>query len=168
MMKPNWRPRTTKTLTTRVVGIRGPNSFHNLIKKLIADNDIEENNGKATFVPADMQYDGQKKFEPYGRMITIQQSIIRDNNHITLTGITRWEMDQIKPDLLKVPGIKEINGTRQTYRQGKWNLRTTPKIAQTSLETIDHIIRCNKQIEIIQITGKGCAILITHNGKNNV
>ena len=141
MMRPTWRPKDTKNLTTRVVGLRGSTKFRELLSKLITEIDLQKNNGTASFVPNDMQYAGAKMFEQYGKIITMQQKVIRDHDHIIIVGMTRYEMGAVQTELEKLPGIHSINGNRHTATQGKWNLLTDSNLPHSTLEQIDDILR---------------------------
>jgi hypothetical protein len=141
MMKPTWRPKDTKNLTTRVVGLRGSTKFRELLSKLITEIDLQKNNGIASFVPNDMQYAGVKMFEQYGKIITMQQKVIRDHDHIIIVGMTRYEMGSVQKDLENLPGIHSVNSNRQTSTHGKWNLLTDSNLPHSTLEQIDDILR---------------------------
>ena len=141
MMRPSWRPKDTKNLTTRVVGLRGSTKFRDLLSKLVTEIDLKKGNGEISFVSNDLQYAGQKMFEQYGKIITMQQKVIRDNDHIIIVGMTRYEMESIQTALTSIPGIKSINSNRQTLKQGKWILLTDPNLSRSTLTQIDNILK---------------------------
>lgn len=141
MMRPSWRPKDTKNLTTRVVGLRGSTKFRDLLSKLVTEIDLKKGNGEISFVSNDLQYAGQKMFEQYGKIITMQQKVIKDNDHIIIVGMTRYEMDSIQTALTSIPGIKSINSNRQTFKQGKWILLTEPNLPRSTLTQIDNILK---------------------------
>ena len=138
--KPQWKPNNTKKLVTRAIAVSGPRIYRALISKLLTDCDLIENEGKATFVPYDMQYAGPTLFEQYGKILTLQQKVIRDHSHETFLGLTAQNVINIKADLMKIPGVLNIFPTKQSGTQGRYTILTSKDLPQSHLAIIDELL----------------------------
>ena len=139
-VKPFFTPNKKQKLVTRAIGVRGQKRFGKLSRKMLADIDIEVNHGRASFVPFDMLSAGREMREQYGKIITLQQKILRDNDFQTIFGLTQTMVDQVETKILQIPGIVSFHKTRQTISQGKYRLLTQKDLSQARLAAIDSIL----------------------------
>jgi hypothetical protein len=140
-VKPFFAPHKNQKFITRAVGIRGQKRYGRLVRKLLAEIDIEQHKGRVSFVPYDMLSAGREMSEQYGKIVALQQKVLRDNSFQTIFGITKTMFAQIEQKILQIPGITSIHKTRQSISQGKYRLLTQTDLPQARLEKIDDILR---------------------------
>ena len=131
--KPYFRASRAKKFTTRAIGFYAP---RNLI--LLVDRILQRTT--ANFVPMSFQSTGRANLELYGRCVVQQQRTIKDHDAIAIIGMTREEYDNTKDQLLALPGILEVNGSRKIHSIGRWNVLTEADIPSTTLLNFDEII----------------------------
>ena len=138
--KPRWKePKVERTLTTRAIAVKCPRKYRSFVNKLLTDMGTAAKD--VTYVPYDMQYAGPLNVELYGKIVTMQQKVIRDHDHEILLGISTDNATAIKEKVLKVPGILGFYPTQHSLTQGRYSILTQKAMPQANLAIVDTIIR---------------------------
>ena len=82
----------------------------------------------------------RQDLELYGRCVVQQQKTIKDFDAIRIIGMTREEHDNTKDQLLALPGIREMNVSREIHSKGRWNVLTDATVPATTLTEFDKIV----------------------------
>ena len=116
---------------------------------------MESKSGIASFVPNSMISAGTTMLQQFGKIIQLQQKVLRDHAYQTLLGLDEMSLKQVQQKILQVPGIISINRTTQYITQGRYRLLTQSNLPQSRLQTIDDILaKINPDPRVILPNGR--------------
>ena len=141
IQRPRWQQSKNQTWSTRAVGVTGAKRYRPLLQLLLAQVDLNSNDGKATFVDSAMQHAGREMNNEYGKALSQHQVYLASHAYQIIHGITDSTMNTIHKDIKALPGIISVHATLTTNVFGTWRILTTRSIDHITLAKLDTILK---------------------------